>query len=171
MNARNAGFDSGYQSCLDAAYRYLGYRPRSEFEVKARLKQRRFDSLSIERALQELRTNNSLDDLAFARFWKENRESFSPRSRALLRRELRTKGVAPHIVAEVIDEVDEEANAYRAAQKIARRLAWSDYDRFRAGLTSFLRRRGFDYDVIVHVLDQLWHEKSIVPGHACHNDR
>ncbi len=171
MNAGNSGFDSGYQSCLDAAYRYLGYRPRSEFEVKVRLRQRGFDSPSIVRALQELRTNGSLDDLAFARFWKENRESFSPRSRALLGRELRTKGVAPHIVAEVIDEVDEEANAYRAAQKTARRLAYNDLDRFRAGLTSFLRRRGFDYDVIAHVLDRLCHEKPIVPERACHSDR
>lgn len=171
MNAGNAGLDTEYQSCLDAAYRYLGYRPRSEFEVKTRLRQRGFDSLSIEKALQELRTKGLLDDLAFARFWKENRESFSPRSRALLGRELRTKGVAPQIVAEVTDEVDEEANAYRAAQKTARRLAGKDYDRFRADLASFLRRRGFDYDVIAHVLDRLWHEKSIVPERPCHSGR
>jgi regulatory protein len=170
MNAGNAASDSGYQTCLDAAYRYLGYRPRREFEVRARLRQRGFGSLSIEKALQELRAKGLLDDLAFARFWKENRESFSPRSAALLARELRTKGIAPHIVAEVTDDLDEEANAYRAAQKTARRLACNDYDRFGDGLASFLRRRGFDYDVIARVVDRLWHEKSIVPERACHSD-
>ncbi|OGO02567.1 MAG: hypothetical protein A2Y72_01695 [Chloroflexi bacterium RBG_13_53_26] len=154
----NAGLDSEYQSCLDAASRYLSYRPRSELEVRTRLKQRGFGSPSIDRVLQELRKNGVLDDLAFAQFWKENRELFNPRSRALLRRELRTKGIAPHIVAQVVEEVDEEISARRAAQKWARRLAGADYASFRNRLTSFLRRRGFSYAVVEHTVSQLWEE-------------
>lgn len=162
MNATNrrsaSDSCSDYQHCLDAASRYLTCRPRSVVEVRTRLKQRGFDSLTIERVLQELASNGSLDDLSFARFWKENRESFSPRSGALLSRELRTKGIAAPIVLEVLEGMDEEGNAYRAAAKRARRLTGADFGDFRTRLVSFLRRRGFSYDVIEHTVRRLWDE-------------
>ena len=99
-----------------------------------------------------------LDDLAFARFWRESRESSSPRSRAALRSELRQKGIDPDVVAEALDGVDEEAAAYRAAQKKAARLATVDHDDFRTRLSAVLRRRGFSYEVTEHTVNRLWQE-------------
>jgi len=152
--------NTGYQSCLDAAFRYLSYRPRSEFEIKIRLQKRGFDDSSIEEVLHKLREQGLVDDFAFAKFWKENRESFSPRSWMMLQRELRQKGVAPYIIKEVAEGIDEEATAYRAAQKIMKRLALADYDSFCRRLGAFLKRRGFNYEVIQHVVNQLWHERG-----------
>jgi regulatory protein len=149
-----------YQRCLDAASRYLSYRPRSVFEVKIRLRRRGFDQPTIESVLQELRRNGALDDLAFARFWTENRDSFSPRSGMLLRRELRAKGVAAGVVDQVVTQVDEEASAYRAARKRAARLGHADFTDFQSRLTSFLRRRGFTYEVADHAVRRLWDEGS-----------
>lgn len=149
-----------YQRCLDAASRYLSYRPRSVFEVKSRLRRRGFDQPTIETVLQELRRNGSLDDLAFARFWKDNRDSFSPRSGMLLSRELRAKGVAAGVVNQVVTDVDDEASAYRAAQKRAGRIGHADFTDFQSRLTSFLRRRGFAYEVADHAVRRLWDEVS-----------
>ncbi len=149
------------QSCLDAAFRYLSYRPRSEFELKMRLRQRGFDDFSIEGVLHKLREQGLVDDFAFAQFWKENRESFSPRSRALLHRELKQKGIAPHIIAKVIEEVDEETSAYKVAQNRVRRFAFSDYASFCRRLTALLRRRGFNYEVSHHIMNRLWQEREV----------
>lgn len=146
------------QACLDAAYCYLSYRPRSEMEIKMRLRKRGFDEPSIGKALRSLRDRGMVDDLAFARFWRDNRETFSPRSRALLRRELRDKGVASHIIAEVADGIDEEASAYRAAQKKAKAFASSDYNDFRHRLAAFLRRRGFGYTITHSTINEIWQE-------------
>lgn len=157
-NKSTAGSD--HQRCLDAASRYLAYRPRSVFEVKARLRQRGFDQPTIETVLHELHRNGALDDLAFARFWKDNRDSFSPRGSMLLRRELRAKGVAAGVVDQVVTEVDEEASAYQAAQKRAARLGHADFTDFQSRLTSFLRRRGFTYEVADHAVRRLWGEGS-----------
>lgn len=147
------------QTCLNAAFRYLSYRPRSELEIKMRLRKRGFDNSSIESALLKLKEQGLVDDSAFAQFWKENRESFSPRGRAILHRELRQKGVASHIIAEAIREIDEEAGAYRAAQKMAEKLASSDREGFYRKLGSFLRRRGFNYEITQHTVKQLWLER------------
>lgn len=149
---------SDYQRCLDAASRYLACRPRSVFEVRTRLRQRGFEDSTIEGVLQELTRSGSLDDLAFARFWKENRDSFSPRSQIVLRRELRGKGIAAAIMLEVLGGTDEEANAYRAAVKRARRLSCGEFEDFRSALGPFLRRRGFGYDVVERTVRRLWDE-------------
>ncbi len=148
------------QSCLDAASHYLSYRPRSEFEIRMRLRKRGFDDSSIEGVLLKLKEQGLVDDSAFAQFWKENRESFSPRSRAMLHRELRQKGVAPYIIAEVAGEIDEEASAYQAGRKKAKKLISSDCDSFCRQLVAFLKRRGFNYEVTQHTVNQLWQERG-----------
>ena len=147
-------------ACIDAAFRYLSYRPRSEFEVKVRLRKRGFDELSIEKVLLNLREQGLVDDAAFARFWRDNRESFSPRSRAMLRRELKLKGIDPCVIAEVAASIDEEVSAYKAAQKIMKKLALTDYESFCRKLGPFLRRRGFNYEVTKHTVNQLWQERQ-----------
>jgi len=149
---------SQQQTPLDAAYRYLSYRPRSEFEMRVWLGRKGHGSRTIENTLSALKAKGLLDDLAFARFWRESRESSSPRSRAALRSELRRKGVDPDVVAEALDGVDEEAAAYRAAQKKAARLATVDHDDFRTRLSAVLRRRGFSYEVTEHTVNRLWQE-------------
>lgn len=149
---------SQQQTPVDAAYRYLSYRPRSEFETRVWLGRKGYGGRAIESTLSTLKAKGLLDDLAFARFWRESRESSSPRSRAALRSELRRKGVDPDVVAEALDGVDEEAAAYRAAQKKAARLATVDHDDFRTRLSAVLKRRGFSYEVTEHTVNRLWQE-------------
>jgi regulatory protein len=150
---------SSDQSCLDTALRYLSYRPRSEWEMRKYLEKRGFSPSSVGAVLLSLREQGLLNDVAFAEFWKTNRESFSPRGRVMLRSELRRKGIAQDIIAEVIQGVDEEVSAYEAAQKKARRFAGSDYDSFRRVVGAFLRQRGFNHEVAQQTVNHLWKER------------
>ncbi len=147
-----------FRRCRDAAARYLSYRPRSEAELREKLKQRGFGDDSIEAVLTKLKEQGLVDDVAFAEFWKENRESFRPRSQRLTRLELGRKGVASEIVNQVVGTVDDSGSAYRAALSKAARLSLSDFPAFRRRLGEYLRRRGFSYDVINHTVDRLWRE-------------
>ncbi len=149
-----------FQRCLNAAFRYLSYRPRSEAELRERLKRRGFEADSVEATLVRLREQGLVDDLAFAEFWKDNRESFRPRSRWLTALELRQKGVANDIIDQVVADVDDEDNAYRAAQSRANHLPDSDYQGFRHRLGGYLKRRGFGYSVITHTVERLWQESK-----------
>lgn len=146
-----------FQKGLNAALRLLSYRPRSEAEMRLRLR-RRFDEEITDRVLLWLKERNMVDDVAFARFWRENRDSHSPRGRRLLQLELRQKGVDPQLVAEVMEGIDEEDSAYRAASRKVRLWAREDHDTFSRKLGAFLRRRGFDYEVIRHTVERLWWE-------------
>jgi SOS response regulatory protein OraA/RecX len=68
--------------------------------------------------------------------------------------------VAPYIIAEVAEGIDEEASAYKAAQRKVKKIASVDYDNFCRKLGVFLKRRGFDYEVARHAANQLWHERD-----------
>ena len=144
--------------CHNAALRYLGYRPRSEFELKERLSQRGFESETIEAVLGRLKEQGLVDDLKFAQFWVDNRRTFSPRSRRLTGLELKRKRVADDLIEQVSSSITDEESAYRAAQGRARRLPVSDYQGFRRRLGEYLKRRGFSYRVINNTVAQLWQE-------------
>ena len=149
-----------FHRCFDAAVHYLGYRPRSESEVRERLHRRGFDGDSVEAVIAKLKERRLLDDMAFAQFWRDNRESFSPRSQWLTKLELRRKGVAGDIIDQVVDTVDDEDSAYRAALGKARKLSLSDYQGFCRRLGGYLRRRGFGYGVINHTVERMWQEQG-----------
>ena len=148
------------QAALDAALHFLAYRPRSESEIKARLRRRKFDEKAIESVLQRLEEQGLIDDLAFAQFWRENRDSFSPRSKRLLKMELRRKGVPLNTIEEAVESSDDQFNAYRAGVKKARALRALDYGAFREKLGAFLQRRGFSYDVVGPTVERLWRERE-----------
>ena len=142
--------------CLNAATHYLSYRPRSEFELRERLYRRGFDGDSVEAVLGRLKERGLVDDMEFAEFWRDNRQSFSPRSQWLTRLELRRKGVAEEIIDQVVSGVSDDDGAYRAAFSKAHRLSVSDYESFRRRLGEYLRRRGFSYGVINNTVAKLW---------------
>ena len=148
------------QRCLEAAYRYLGYRPRSESEIRERMQRRGFAAETIDAVVIRLGEQALLDDEAFARFWKENRDSFRPRSRWLTGLELRRMGVGNSVIDQVVAGIDDEENAYRAALQKTRHGTPADYQSFRRRLGGYLRRRGFNYEVISHTLERIWQERG-----------
>jgi len=147
----------GLQRCLNAAARFLSYRPRSEVELRGRLHQRGFDAGVIEAVLARLKEQGMVDDLAFAQFWTDNRE-LRPRSQWLIKSELRQKGVAREIIDQVTGVVDDEENAYQAALNRARSLLLGDWESFRRRLGNYLRHRGFGYEVINKTIERVWQE-------------
>ncbi len=143
-----------------SALRYLGYRPRSEGEVRAKLKRLGTKADVIERTMDYLKERELVNDQAFVQFWKENRLTFRPRSRLLIKQELIRKGVDPLVIDEEVKELDDQEAAYQAAQRKVRTLEARDYASFREKLGSFLRRRGFSYNVIALTVERLWEQKG-----------
>jgi regulatory protein len=145
---------------LNSALRYLSPRPRSETEVRNRLRRQDYDADTIQQVIDKLKEQKLIDDADFARFWRENRENFRPRSRRFIEFELRQKGVDADTASGVTEGLDEELNAYRAAQKKSSSLKGQDYHNFRNRLSAFLRQRGFSYEVISCTVNRVWQEQT-----------
>lgn len=151
---------SSLQDCLDAAYYYLSYRPRSEGEIRHWLRRRGFVNEVAEKAIAKLREQSLTDDLAFAQFWKDNRLSFRPRSRRSIEKELRDKKVASEIIEQVTNDIDDDKIAYRLGSGRLPSLAHLDYPDFRRRLSSYLAYRGFSYVVVRDTVARLWRERE-----------
>ena len=105
-----------------------------------------------------LKERGLVDDVAFAHFWKESRERHRPRGVAMLRSELLRMGVEREVVEETLDGVDDEDGAYRAAQKVVRRLEGVDYNSFRKKVGGYLQRRGFSFSAVKGAVERTWRE-------------
>ncbi len=141
------------------ALNFLSYRPRSLAEIRRNLHKHKAPETIIEATLERLQQKNFANDKEFARIWIENRNTFRPRGRRALSYELRQKGLDDEIIQPILDElVDDEALAYQAGIKRARKLAHLEWQDFRRKLGAFLARRGFSYAVIAPLIPQLWDE-------------
>jgi regulatory protein len=147
----------------NAALRLLSVRPRTEHELRDRLRRKNFEPSQIDAAIERLRNLDLIDDAQFARLWVANRQHLSPRGAGALRQELRAKGVerqiAEQVLADTIDADDEraacEAVARRALHKYANAPDWATFSRRLGG---FLQRRGFRWETIKPIIQTLWHE-------------
>ena len=137
---------------------FLSYRARSESEIRQNLSKHEIPSDVIEQTLERLRENRLADDNQFARAWVENRNTFRPRSRRALQMELRQKGLSDETSQSALEGLDEEALAYEAGLKKARRLQSEEWSGFRKKLSEHLARRGFPYSVIASVVSRIWKE-------------
>ena len=150
------------------AIRHLSRRPRSEAEVRARLR-REYPAEIVDKVIQDLREQALIDDRAFARLWADGRLRNKPRSAWLVKRELLGKGVPAEIAADAVSEFDDADSAHRAAAAYARRLANADYRTFHRRLGGYLARRGFSESTARRTAAQLWQARDDADDHDDHD--
>ena len=154
--------DESNRRAVETGLNFVSYRPRSSKEVADHLRKKSFDVSARDHAIGRLQELGYLDDAAFARFWVESRDTHRPRGRMALAWELRQKGVAEAVIEDALARFgsDETTLAREAARKRATTLKTADSYKFRQQLGAFLARRGFSYDVIEEVVDDLWKEQD-----------
>lgn len=151
---------SHLRAALAKAYRLLAVRARSEKELRDALQRKGFDKETIAAAIAECQAQRFIDDAGFARQFVQNRLLNRPKGRARLSLELRQKGVDAATIAATLDELLPAAQqaelADQLAEKWRKRLANLPPPKARQRLADFLRRRGFDWEMIQGT--KLWKE-------------
>ncbi|MBI2999253.1 MAG: regulatory protein RecX [Deltaproteobacteria bacterium] len=149
--------DGTTQGALRAALKFLGYCPRSEAEVQAKLKQLAFPQNVIESTLEKLRSLNLLNDETFARNWILGRVEGRGYGPLRVERELRQKGIAQAVIRQVVRETfgDEEGKerAKKLLEKRFRDKDLSDLKVLRRAV-AFLQRRGYRNSAIAELVKQ-----------------
>lgn len=151
---------ASYPDALQAALRFVSYKPRTVAEVRRRVG-RDFQQPAVEQALASLKRYGYLDDTEYASQWRNSRDRRKPRGVSMLRRELRAKGVADTVIEDALEGVDEPDAAYRAARKRAERLLADGsvkHGEFHRKMWDYLGRRGFPSGVTRDTVRRLWAE-------------
>ncbi|MBI4490663.1 MAG: regulatory protein RecX [Deltaproteobacteria bacterium] len=140
---------------LKRAFKFLGYRARSESEVRAKLTELGFPQKIIETTLEKLRSLNLLNDEAFARNWAQTRAESRGYGPLRIERELRGKGVAKVLIDRIVPETfGQEGGRERARALLEKRFKGKDLgdQRILHRAVGFLQRQGYRDSVIAEVL-------------------
>jgi regulatory protein len=145
--------ESRFQQAYHRALSLLSRQEHSRFLLHQKLRQRKLDEASIERALDSLEEARYLDDARFAESWARSRLRSHPEGRTVLVARLRERGVQSDIAEATIDRLLHEddgtfvASAVRFVEKLSRRRAPS-----REEIVDKLYKRGFSRRTIGEVM-------------------
>ena len=149
--------EKAYQKALH----FLDYRIRSEAEIRKKLQEKGYSDDVIEHIIARLIDSRFAGDTSFAQNWVENRTTFRPRSRRMLRMELRQKGVDESLIDQALEKApDESILAKRLGEKYAYRLRDADKQVFCKKMADYLLRRGFDFSISKETALQIWSERT-----------
>jgi len=153
------------------AYILLRSRPRSEYEIRLRLKQKGYDGAVIDGVVYDLKRTGNVDDAKFARFWIESRMNMNPMGDVILKHELKSKGISDSIIEATLqakaDNYDEYEVAFNMAAERFKRFQKLDAATSLGGkkalkrVYDFLLRRGFKYDTIRRITEELAGKGSV----------
>ena len=132
------GSDKPPPDPFEAAVRLLALRPHSRMELRRKLVQRRCDAALIDAALDRAAELGYLDDAAYARSLVRLRSS--TRGRAAIGAELAARGVGRDLAAEVLGEIDSEAQLESAIRLLRKMPLATTRPEL---LLARLQRRGF----------------------------
>jgi regulatory protein len=150
------------EKALQTALKYIGYRPRTNLEVKKKLEKAGYEAEITASVLSELNEKQYLNDREFARQWVDLRSESKPRGRFLLSIELRTKGIPDDIIESVLSAIPEEKRlAEEFGEKYMRRLTDVDQETFIRKMSGALQRKGFSYSVTKEVVGKLWKQRPM----------
>jgi len=146
------------QKARDYAFLLLKYRPRSELEVRQRLKKKNFDTRITEETISFLKERDFINDDSFARNWIESRIK-RPLGIRRLKAELIIKGIDKTIIDNRINEIKENYPEEEIVSRIVRerliKSKGSDPQKARKRIYAYLLRRGFSSETVINVISQL----------------
>lgn len=143
-----------FQKTLDKLLRFSMVRPRSEKEVTDYFRRKKVHESMWQELLSKLKHFELLDDLKFARWWVDQRQSFKPRSARLLKLELSQKGIVKEIIGNVLGEtkIDEVKMAKELLER--KKYKWKNLEPkiAKQKMSQYLAGKGFGWEIISGVL-------------------
>lgn len=145
-----------YERAFQRALCFLAFQPRTEQEIRSKLKELGYEDIIIEAVVDELTEKKYLDDAHFAQDWIESRASSKPRSYRFFRYELQRKGVSQELIDQALQNApDEDVLALSLGEKYLKRFENLEDEDFIRKMHGVLGRRAFTYDTIKNTIEKL----------------
>jgi regulatory protein len=147
------------QECLDDALRMLQSRLHSRSELQRKLTKKEYGPAVVQGVLDDLLRLGYVDDTQFAKTKALSAAQHRHHGKRRAKVELMKAGVAADTADQALEDVygahDSLAAARELARKQAPRLKRLDPQVARRRLVGMLGRRGYDYETIKPVVDQV----------------
>lgn len=138
------------------AYRFLNFKPRSEKEVRTKLKGHKLSDESIDKILDSLKEFKFINDEQYAKMYIESRVSLKPEGRRSLKIKLAQKGIGKETSEKTVEEnYTEETEFHKALDlvtKYKKKVKAKTPIEKKQKCYRHLLSKGFSYDLINRVL-------------------
>jgi regulatory protein len=155
-----------FECARNFAVRYLGYAPRTRKQLGDRLAAKEFSPEAIAAVMHLLTEKGYIDDMAFAKNYISHKTRINNYGKRRIVAGLMQRGVAKEDIqaaySSILEQDDDNSEETRAAKRaLAKRLGSKNISEIRDDpkemqrVTAFLMRRGFSYDIVKKVLNQI----------------
>ncbi|USN97513.1 MAG: regulatory protein RecX [Candidatus Nomurabacteria bacterium] len=127
-------------------------RPRSEYEIRTKLRLKKFEQEEIDQLVDKLKKEGYLNDKEFANWWVNSRKLTRNISSLKLKSELAQKGIKGEVVEDALANnfsKEDELNSLKDLVKNKKNKYESEQK-----LMSYLVSKGFNYSQIKEVLNK-----------------
>ncbi|MBN2088698.1 RecX family transcriptional regulator [candidate division KSB1 bacterium] len=153
----------------DRSFRILGYRARSENELRDKLFATGLDEETIDWTIEDLKTKKILSDDQFVLAFIHDKMLTHPIGPLAIKQELKLKGISDDLIEFAIEEAFREKSQYEVASELIKKrqpfVKNENRLKARKKLADFLYRRGFGWEIIGAVLEHQaseWPDDGIV---------
>lgn len=138
------------------AFHFLNYKPRTEKEIRKKLKEKMISEPNLEKVINILKDLKYLDDNRYAKQYLEEKLENNPIGKRVITMKLAEKGIKKDVINEVVDkQYNVETETNKAKELLTKYLkkvrAKSDLDK-KQKCYRYLLSRGFDYDIVKEVI-------------------
>jgi regulatory protein len=148
-----------YERLVNAAIRYVSFRPRSKKELSDFLNKKltRWKVSGaglLAKVVTRMEELGYADDEKFAAWWVDQRTTFKPKGNRYIQMELRAKGISDDVIASALASRGSVSLLEAARQAIAKKMPlWAKLPILarKKKIYEYLARRGFDSNTISKV--------------------
>ncbi|MFH0864066.1 MAG: RecX family transcriptional regulator [Candidatus Gottesmanbacteria bacterium] len=141
------------------ALQFLSFRPRSEKELKDWFRKKEVGEDTQKVIWEKLKHLGYINDEEFIKWWVDQRQTFKPRGKRALEMELWQKGISKDLVSKYLSVTVSSLSELDLAKKAAEKKIklWEKLPplEFRQKITAFLARRGFSWEIIDKIIDEI----------------
>jgi len=138
------------------AYNLLARSPKSEKEIRTKLKLKKISDINIARVIDKLTELKVLNDKDFAKIFIESKLRTNPSGKIVIKNKLREKGISKEIIEESLekyyDDTEEESKAEKELVKFMKKKRSDDEYTKKRKCFQHLFSKGFNYELINDLL-------------------
>lgn len=132
---------------------------KTEKQIVDKMKQKDFEQEYIDKAISMLKEYKYIDDTLFAQSYVSDSVNFTKMGKNKIKNKLYQKGVDKDTINDTLNSLVNDDQQFEAALEIAKKkyrtIRETDKRKKNQKMTSFLQYRGFSFDIIKKVLNEL----------------
>lgn len=149
--------ENDFNRCKNEALKQISYRARTSFDLKNKLKEKKYDQEAIDKVIQFLEDYDLIDDELYVKSFVNDKSKINNWSKGKIMYKLKAKHINDGLIDTYLNEISDQEE-YEKAYEAGLHKKESIDDKNK--VYRFLASRGFSYDIIRDVLGDLFKWKK-----------